>query len=248
LGGTAAEERDLFGGVHGDNPAASTLTVRVRQQPAGGLGDWHTRIPQQGVEPRAYLLGFFCGRTGRLNAKGALAPGSRAVVEVTFKRPPTQRLEQALRVFFSIGALGFRTTRAAGALTADEHALTEAGWNTLAGELHAKGFEVALGRDSFADWVQLVRFAGELLKNKLRGRDGLGISAGRNGSNPNALGSAEPRQASVLHLRPVRIDGRLRLALIEAPHARILGQPARRAHANRGAIVALAKQRRLIGP
>jgi hypothetical protein len=248
LGGSAAEERTIFGGVHGDNPAASTFTIRVRQQPAGGQGDWHTKIPQQGVEPRAYLLGFFCGRTGRLNAKGALAPGSRAVFDVIIKRPPTQRLEQALRVFFSIGALGFRATRAAGALTSDEHSLTEAGWNTLASELRNNGFEVALERNSFADWVQLIRSSGELLKNKLRGRDGLGISAGRNGSNPNVLGSAEPRQASVLHLRPVRIDGRLRLALIEAPHARILGQPARRAHANRGVIVALAKQRRLIGP
>jgi hypothetical protein len=195
------------------------------------------------------LLGFFCGRTGRLNAKGALAPGSRAVVEVAFKRPPTQRLEQALRVFFSIGALGFRATRAAGALASDEHPLTEAGWNALASELNSNGFHVDLLIKSFErDWVALIRFAGDLLKNKLRGRDGLGIIAGRNGSNPNALGSAEPRQASVLHLRPVRIDGRLRLALIEAPHARILGQPARRAHANRGAIVALAKQRRLIGP
>ncbi len=65
---------------------------------------------------------------------------------------------------------------------------------------------------------------------------------------PNALGSAEPRQASVLHLRPVRIDGRLRLALLEAPHARILGQPARDAHGSRGSILGLATQRRLITP
>jgi hypothetical protein len=246
LGGSAAEEREIFGGVHGDSPAASTFTVRVRQQPVGGQGDWHTRIPQQGVEPRAYLLGFFCGRTGRLNPKGSLAPGSRAVVEVAFKRPPTQRLEQALRVFFSIGALGFRATRAAGALASDEHPLTQARWAALANELRSAGFDVALEPTRFNDWVQLIRFAGEFLKNKLRGREGLGISAGRNGSNPNVLGSAKPRQASVLHLRPVRIDSCLRLAFIEAPHDRILGQPARRAHENGETVVTLAKRRDFI--
>ena len=246
LGGSAAEERAIFGGVHGDSPAASTFTVRVRQQPVGGQGDWHTKIPQQGVEPRAYLLGFFCGRTDRLNPKGSLAPRSRAVVEVAFKRPPTQRLEQALRVFFSIGALGFRATRAAGALASDEHPLTEAGWTALANELHSAEFDVALEPTRFNDWVQLIRFAGELLKNKLRGRAGLGISAGRNGSNPNVLGSAKPRQASVLHLRPVRIDSCLRLAFIEAPHDRILGSPAHKAHGGRPSIIKLLRQRGII--
>jgi hypothetical protein len=248
LGGSADEERTIFGGVQGDNPASSTFNIRIRQQPTGGQGDWHNKIPQQGVEPRAYLLGFFCGRTDRLNPKGALSPGSQALIEIIFKRPPFPLLEQALKFFFSVGALGFRASRTAGAVTSAEHALSEEGWNSLASELRAEGFQVALGSNSFGDWVSLIRSAGDLLKNKLRGREGLGISAGRNGSNPNALGSAEPRQASVLHLRPVRIDNRLRLALIEAPHFRILGQPASRAHANRGSIIMLARERHLIQP
>jgi hypothetical protein len=248
LGGTPAEERTVFGGVQGDNTAASNFAVRVTRQPEGGQKDWHSDIPRQGLEPKVYLLGFFCGRTGRLNApNGALAPGSRAVVEVVFKRPPTPRFEQTLRVFFSIGAIGFRATRAAGALTSTQHGLTAQTWNNLAAELRSAGFDLALLNTDFGqDWLRLLGFAGGLLKDKLRGRGGLGISAGRGGSNPNALGSAEPRQASVLHLRPVRIDGRLRLALVEAPHARILGQKARRAHGNRGPIVTLATQRRLI--
>lgn len=251
LGGTPAEEQDVFGGVHGDNPTASTFSIRVRVKPNDGFKDWHLQIPKQGVEDaRAYLLGFFCGRTGRLQTNdGALPPGSKAVLQVTFKRPPSPKLEQALRIFFSIGALGFRATRAAGAFAtvAPQQALTTQGWKDIASELRAAGFHVALlAADFNVDWVSLIRFAGDLLKNKLRGRDGLDIGAGRNGTKPNALGSAEPRQASVLHLRPVRIDGRLRLALIEAPHARILGQPARRAHGNRASIITLAEEAKLL--
>gem|GEM_PF-5039651 len=117
LGGTLDEERSIFGSVHGDQPLASTFIVRVTQQPSGGETNWHAKIPHQGTHPIVYLLGFFCGRTGRLNPKGAIPPGSKAKIEIIFRRPPTQRLEQTLRIFFSIGALGFRTTRAAGALT-----------------------------------------------------------------------------------------------------------------------------------
>lgn len=247
LGATPMEERAVFGGVHGDQPTASTLAIRILRQPQGGQRDWHNHIPQQGVAPRAYLLGFFCGRTRRLNPSGALPPGSTATIEVILKRQPSPRLDETLRVFFSIGALGFRATRAAGSFASTQHALTQQAWTALVGELRQAGFQVALLDGAFGkDWVQLLTAAGELLKNKLRGRDGLGIGAGRNGCQPNALGSAEPRQSSVLHLRPVRIDGQLRLALIEAPHQRILGQPARRAHGNRGPIITLARQRGLL--
>lgn len=247
LGGSPAEERAVFGGVHGDTPTASTLAIRILRQPQGGQRDWHNQIPQQGVAPRAYLLGFFCGRTGRLNPTGALPPGSAASIEVILKHPPSSRVEQTLRIFFSIGALGFRATRAAGAFASTQHALTQQAWTTLAAELRQAGFQVALLDEAFGnDWVRLLTTSGELLKNKLRSRDGLGIGAGRNGSQPNALGSAEPRQSSALHLRPVRIDGQLRLALIEAPHQRILGQAAGHAHGNRGPIITLARQRGLL--
>lgn len=240
LGGSPAEEQTVFGGVHGDMPIASTFSIRVIQPIHGGQSNWFTKIPQQGVEPHAYLLGFFCGRTGRLKAGGALAPGSKATVSFHFRRPPASKLEHTLRVFFSIGALGFRATRAAGAFASEECALTMNTWTQLADELKNASFTVWLDAKTFPDWVDLIRHAGNLLKNQLRGRNGLGISAGRNGTRPNALGSAEPRQASPLHLRPVRIGGDLRLALIEAPHSRILGQDAQCAHGNRAPILKLA--------
>ncbi len=247
LGGTLDEERSIFGSVHGDQPLASTFIVRVTQQPSGGETNWHAKIPHQGTHPIVYLLGFFCGRTGRLNPKGAIPPGSKAKIEIIFRRPPTQRLEQTLRIFFSIGALGFRTTRAAGALTSKEHALTSDSWTALTKELSAAGFQVNLLDKTFGtDWYKLLESAGSFLKDRLRGRNGLGISAGRNGSKPNPLGSANPRQTSVLHLRPVRIDNQLRLALIEAPHTRILGLPALKAHGSNDSIINLLKQKNVL--
>lgn len=227
LGGSAQEEYKVFGGVQGDQPIASSICIRIRERPQGGDSNWFSKIRSQGTDPTTYLLGFFCGRTGRLVADGALKPGSQATVEVLFRRMPDKRLEDALRVFFSMGAIGFRSTRTAGAITSREMALDQSKWNSLVSLLRSAGFDVALSKESFDTWDRLVAYAGNVLKKNLRGRkDGLGISAGKNGSKLNPLGSAEPRQASVLHLRPVRIDGKLRLALIEAPHKRILGSNA----------------------
>lgn len=245
LGGSLAEEKRVFGGVHGDTPLASSLSVRSQVQSETGQRDWHSRgnIPLNGMEPRTYLLGFFCGRTQRLQQGGAMPPGCKARVLLTFRHPPSPRLELALRAFFSIGALGFRATRAAGAIASEEHALSAGAWGELAAELVNAGFNVLLLDEEFPDWVRLIYRAGDLLKNRLRSRNGLGISAGKSGGNPNALGSADPRQASALHLRPVRVDGALRLALIEAPHHRVLGRAASRAHGGRGSVVQqLARQ------
>lgn len=200
------------------------------------------------MNPLTYLLGFFSGRTGRIHREGAIAPGSKATVEVTLRSPPTPRLELALEAFFSIGALGFRITRAAGALCSVEHALTMEAWHRLTRLLGEYGFVVVLDPRQFPDWVALVRYAGTLLKDRLRSsREGLGISAGQNGRSPNVLGSAVPRQASVVHFRPVRIDGALRLGLIEAPHGRILGDKAASAHGGRGSVLRMAAARDL-GP
>lgn len=239
LGGSPAEENTVFGGVHGDTPRASSLSIRSQIQTDTGQRDWHSKgnIPPSGMEPRTYLLGFFCGRTQRLQQGGALPPGCKARVLLTLRRPAPPRLELALRAFFSIGALGFRATRAAGAFASAEHALSAGAWTELAAELENAGFNVLLLDKDFPDWVQLIYRAGDLLKNSLRSRNGLGISAGKSGGNPNALGSADPRQASALHLRPVRVDGALRLALIEAPHHRVLGRAASRSHGGNGSVV-----------
>lgn len=240
------KEKNEFGGVFGDEALASSVTVRVLREPTGGQSDWYTKIPRQGAQNVTYLWGFFCGRTGRLEREGALPPGSRATIELIYKREPGDELMKAVRTMFSIGGLGFRCTRAAGAISSDRYKLDKNKWSELEKDLREKGFKFLLLKDEFKDWIELANKAADLLKNKFRGRrNGLGISAGRNGSNPNPLGSAEPRQASVLHFRPVEIDEKLRLLLIEAPHI-ILGDPARRAFPQTGSVLELARDRKLI--
>ncbi|MCX8108535.1 MAG: type III-B CRISPR module RAMP protein Cmr1 [Verrucomicrobiae bacterium] len=244
LGATRDEETSIFGGIHGNQPTASSFMVRIHQQPTGGDEEWHNKIKRTGGTSDAYLLGFFCGRTNRLQRKGAIAPGSKAAIQLLFKQPPTPRLEKTLRVFFSIGAVGFRVTRAAGAFASQEHALVSASWTDLQKELTSAGFKVCLLGDDFGtDWTAVIRKAGDLLKNKLRSNEkGLGIPS----TTASPLGSAEPRQKSAVYLRPVRIDGRLRLALIEAPHARVLGKQALSLARETTSIVELLLQRRLI--
>lgn len=249
LGGTREEEADLFGSVHLGQAKASTLAIRIIDPPKGGLASWHEKLGTKEEHLLMYLLGFFAGRTKRIHPRGAIAPGAKAVVGVIVRRPPTPNLELALETFFSIGALGFRITRTAGAFCTNEHSLTSETWDRLVHTLHQRGFVVVLDPKPFSDWTTLASYAGGVLKQKLRSsrEGGLGISAGMNGRSRNVLGSAVPRQASVVHLRPVRIDGTLRLAIIEAPHDRIVGEDARRAHAGRGSVLRMAQARRL-GP
>lgn len=238
LGGSLQEEEFWFGSVRLNHIGASRLTVRVQTQPAGGHVDWHKSIQPREMDRSAYLLGFFCDRTRRLQSNGAIPPGSKATVAVILHRPASELINLTLQTFFSIGGFGFRATRTAGSLEATEHRLTQDSWNTLTGKLETVGFRTALLHAPHASWIKVVDAAGSLLKHRIRSKsDGLGISAGKNGTTPNALGSASPRQASVLHFRAVRIDGLLRLALLEPPHNRILGQRALRAHGSRGSII-----------
>lgn len=230
-GGEFDEEAKVFGSVHHSHATASSVSLRVVARPSGGERDWSTKINPKAMDSKAYLLGFFC--SNRLQAQAALPPGSDAKVSVLAREPLSPNLSQAIRTFFSIGALGYHATRCAGAFSSAEYALDAQRWAELSRLLRTAGFEVALLDQVFHDWVQLCSHAGDLLKNRLRKVTGPSTS-------PNALGSANPRQASVVHLRPVRIDGKLRLALIEAPHGQILGQAARKAHGRQPPVLKLA--------
>lgn len=243
LGGSLDEERQVFGNVRRESAIGSSFSVRVQHVHGSGLANWMDviRPSLRPMSPTNYLLGFFCQRTGRMAPGGALPPQSKARVILTYLKPPPSRLEQAVRAFFSMGAIGFRATRAAGAFACSQHAMTNGSWGTLTDELRTKGFRICLDERRFATWTQLLEHAGRLLKEELR--EGLDIKAGNGGRNPNPLGSAIPRQASVVHLRPVRIDRELRLALVEAPHERVLGEPARRQHGNKGSILDMYDRR-----
>ncbi len=231
LGGSRDEEEAVFGGAAGDSGKASSIIVRVEEisrKDNTTSGNWFSKIPKDGVKPLTYLLGFFCGRTNRLQENGAIAPGATAKVFITYRRELNSalnsKLDLALKAFFSIGAFGFRSTRAAGAFYSDEYKLDLKKWEELKKELELKGFKIHLFDSTFKDWVELCEFAGQRLK-EMRKDKKLKPEEGKIGS---PLGSADPRKTSALHFRPVFIDSKLRLALIEAPHNRVLGKKTRK--------------------
>lgn len=238
LGGSPGEESAVFGSVQAPHAVASSLQVRALVVSGTGEIGWWNGIQRTGEGPTAYLLGFFCG-AGRIQKNGALAPNSRAKVFLKCRsfadRTLNDKLETAINCFFSVGAVGFRITRAAGAFATIEKPLTQTSFQQMTRFLSEKGFQTELYPRPFATWVELVKHSEDQLEQRFR--SGMGISAGRNGTTPNILGSARPRQASVLHFRPIRLDNQLRLLLIEAPHRRTLGNEALRSQSYRPRIL-----------
>ena len=229
IGGSAQEESVVFGGVTEPNASASLIQIRAMSLPGDGENGWWKAIEPTGISPSAYLLGFFCGKK-RLQPNGALAPKSRAKLHLQYGQLPNasveEKLEKSIHLFLYMGAIGYRITRTAGAFATVEKPLSQASFSELTQFLSDKGFRTELDPKQFVSWPELVWHSGQMLKNRFR--KGMGISAGRNGTSANPLGSATPRQASILHFRPIRLDGQLRLLLIEAPHQRILGIDAQR--------------------
>lgn len=240
LGGSRNEEETIFGGAAGDTGKASSIIIRgerTRTAVNNKNKDWFNKIPKNGVEPITYLLGFFCGRTNRLTKDGGIAPEETAKIFITFRRelsePLNIKLDLALKAFFSIGAFGFRITRTAGAFYSDEYKLNLQMWKELKNDLELRGFNIYLFEKEFSYWIELCRFAGAKLK-AMRKEPELKPQE-RKKSSP--LGSADPRQTSALHFRPVLIDSKLRLALIEAPHNRVVGEDAKKLPRNYNSII-----------
>ncbi len=246
LGGTRDDEETIFGASAGKSVKSSIIivrAVRVKDNQKGVDKEWYKRIPSNGLGSLAYLLGFFCGRPNRIQNDGAIAPGETAKITIVYRRELEEtfkrKLDDALEAFFSIGAFGYRITRTAGAFWCDQYKLDEEKWKKLEEKLKSKGFDTFLLKDVYDDWTKVCAKAGGLLKIKLRGKEGLGISS----KHPSPIGSPTPRQTSALYFRPVNINNKIRLLLIEAPHNRVLGNEAKQ---NRGTIIHQLKQRNLI--
>ncbi|MCX7872582.1 MAG: type III-B CRISPR module RAMP protein Cmr1 [Verrucomicrobiae bacterium] len=250
IGGTREEETEIFGGAEKEKGRASAVIVRASILKNTGNKDWSKVLNESKNINLTYLLIFFCKdsreRRGRLHNEGAIPPETQFDVTLIYRREIPDHLrekfELALRAFFSIGAIGYRATRTAGAFTYREPSkqLTSKTWENLQSDLEMRGFKLLLYPSPFNKWIDLCNKAGDFLKNKLRGS--LNIKAGQGGKIPNILGCSDPRQASVLHLRPTIIDGRLRLLLIEAPHARIIGKEVTNKSRSKGQIIPSLKR------
>lgn len=225
LGGSPAEEAEVFGSIRGEEGCGSSLVVRVSEHAPRSA--WQP-LKLSGDPNTGYVL-YFAGR--RWVAGGALPVGCSFQLQLVWRRNPasaTQELfDLALDSFLMLGSLGLRSTRGLGCFACQERPFSGDNWDNLLRRIRAKvpGF---LG--------ELASFVGpgtailDALGGQLRGLR-QGYSAGRPGhSNPGPLGSSSrPRQTSAVYLRPVRESAnQFRIVVFEAPADKVLGPQSRR--------------------
>lgn len=223
LGGTPEQEREVFGGVHGGEPAASRVVVRVGNA-RPGPGD--EKVLPSGVGKPMYYLFHFARASGqsqseRYHTEGFLAPGTTFSLHVSARGAPLSgelrgRLDRSLTAFRRLGSLGLRQTRGLGALADVDETLGFEAFAEWARSL-SSFVEVAWAQDGetplFEPGWERALGVEESLIRALRKQ----FPAGKGGDKPTPLGRSSPRQASAVHLRPVRLTEGLLVACFYAP-------------------------------
>ncbi len=226
LGGSVDDERSVFGGMAG-TAHASSLILRVKNVQA--LGAW-TPPKVDPNSPDSYVW-YFASVSGkapgsgshslgpRWNVAGALPPKSTFTLEILQSRPlakPLQdQLDQALRCFLQLGAIGLRATRGLGTFVCHQEPFQPATLDLL----KTKGFHAEFRPAPLADTAAIAREIGSLVKGTRKQNN---MKAER----PSPFGSSDPRQTSAIYFRPVRTNLTAKecaLVVFEAPHSRVLG-------------------------
>ncbi|MBR4612628.1 MAG: type III-B CRISPR module RAMP protein Cmr1 [Kiritimatiellae bacterium] len=221
LGGTPEQEKSLFGGVHklpsetddDEHTAASKVIVRVRvlEQLYGQPQD----LPRQNC-PGYYLFHFAnasnkpkgAANGPRYQKEAWFAPDTSFEVSVAFRITLTQvekeLFDKTWQAFLMLGSLGLRQTRGLGAFSPDSPPAPQEVKKVLGqlADCQVPSWIVTpeIGDAFLGDWLEaLIRL--EATVGYFRQH---GFSAGRTGGNATPLGTSSPRQASALHLRPIR--------------------------------------------
>jgi CRISPR/Cas system CMR-associated protein Cmr1 (group 7 of RAMP superfamily) len=229
LGGSLAEEAEVFGSVAGPFTRASALTVRVIPDPT--QQPWKP-VEFTSVSNTGYLLYFAKASANetRWVPGGALPVGSTFELAIHWRRPLSERnkarFDLALDSFLMLGSLGLRGTRGLGAFECREMPFSEDSFKQLVARINRSctGFLCGLGAFQGPESRLLDALGAQL--NGLRQRSPAGDSRRPNRS---PLGSSEPRQASAVCLRPVKIanPAEFRIVVFEAPAERVLGKESR---------------------
>lgn len=203
LGAGAAEERDLFGGVHGE-PAASRVVVRVKDVQAK-----HEELPCFAPMSDLGYVYYFASVSGerkgiRIQRDAFFAPGTRFKVDIIERQPIPEssrlRLTQTIEAYARLGTLGLRATRGCGAIVQADDLLTREAFAAWVGTL-PDTLLVGLSEDRvFDSWKGCHEALGGYLRafrkdNHLSGKaeSALGFSIGKQ------------RASSALRLRPVKV-------------------------------------------
>jgi hypothetical protein len=223
LGGTPEQEDAVFGGVSGEAGVGSALIVRVSDVEV--QRQWQPVNFSPGSNT-GYLLYFAkASQNGaRWNPKGALPVGASFAMHLIWRRPLAGKAQEifnlALESFLLLGSLGLRSTRGLGCFHAEERPFSVEAFKSLVQAVNAKPPKFIA---ELADFTGGPNDLLEALGRQLRGLR-QGYSAGTpHKSNPTPLGSSQPRQASAVHLRPVKIaPGKFQIVVFEAPANRVL--------------------------
>jgi CRISPR type III-B/RAMP module RAMP protein Cmr1 len=199
LGGTADEEKRVFGSVHG-GAVASRLVFRV------------SNVRAQRANPNPPTLPHKQG--GQASPQAAFAPGARFKLEV-FSRLgdlPSEletKAKNALEVWLLLGSLGLRANRGGGSVwPADGSAPKTPAELRQRLDQHGCRWPVMLAGREVGHTVEQLRKAATDTKNGL----------------PQIFGEASRnRQASIVKFKIVRLGNELRL-LITAPDNKFLDQ------------------------
>jgi len=236
LGGTPEQEAEIFGNAAGDQGTASALIVRTTDVEAQRQWQPINFAPNSNT---GYLLYYAkASQNGaRWNPRGAVPQGGRFKLQLMWRRALSDDAKRmfalALDVFLLIGALGLRSTRGLGCFETAEKPFTEEAFRSLLNAIKAEAPEFIAGFSEFRG-TQAQLF--EALGGQLRGlRKGCSAGPPRR-SNLTPMGSSQPRQASAVHLRPVKLpSNEFRIVVFEAPASKVLGPESRRGAARLGA-------------
>ena len=229
LGGKQDQEAEVFGSIAGDSGLASAIAIRVAED--GIQGKWQP-IDFSGFSNTGYVLYFAkaSGNGARWVAGGAVPPGASFQLHLLWRRrvsPEVRELfDLALDAFLLLGSLGLRSTRGLGCFETAERPFRQEALRELLAliQKRALAFRAAVAQFNGNEAELLNGLGGQL--RGLRS----GYSAGRPGlSKPSPLGSSNPRQASAVYLRPVKLGPETYgIVVFEAPADKVLGIPSRK--------------------
>jgi CRISPR type III-B/RAMP module RAMP protein Cmr1 len=204
LGGTPDQERQAFGGVHGDAPCTSKVVVRV----SAVAPKVASSLSFSPMSDFGYLY-YFAEASGKKEGihrtlQGSyFAPGTQFTLTVTERMPlgPRERLlvGNAVQCLIRLGCLGLRSSRGCGAMAEEPPQDREdfADWTRTL----PRDIIVRCATDSvYRDWKSCQEALGGFLREFRK-------SNRLTGKAPSALGFSDgkARESSALRLRPVQV-------------------------------------------
>jgi hypothetical protein len=225
------EESAFFGSTAKGEERSSSLRLNVSEFRRGQA--WTPpQIDQNAAQNYTWHFASVSGKSAnagrntsgpRWQPNGALPPGSTFKLQITQLRQIAPELQKKLNLavdaFLCFGALGLRATRGLGAF----HCKEARQWEELLEHLELAGFIIATRQDPniFSSWESALKDWSAWLRYQFREPKNGGVKA----KNYSALGGIEPRQASAIRFRPIKIgDKQITWIALEAPHEKILSK------------------------